>query len=125
MPHTLAATIFGFHVSDADAPANVYEWIWVVVGVAGQAVFGLRFFFQWLHSEKHKESRIPISFWWFSIAGTLLGASYFIHKHQWVALIGNGPQLIPYTRNLILIYRKKALDNAPPPPMTPVAPVRT
>ena len=47
-----------------------------------------------------------------SIVGTLMSAAYFLHKHQWVALLGNGPQLIPYTRNLILIYRKKREDAA-------------
>ena len=126
MIQPLAATILGFNVNDSDMPTSVYEWIWVVVGVSGSAVFGFRFFLQWLHSERHKESRIPNSFWWLSIAGTLMAASYFIHKHQWVALLGNGPQLVPYTRNLVLIYRKKKRDEAiPAVAPAPVAPIRT
>lgn len=124
MIYPLAATTFG--INDADMPNSVVEWAWVIVGVSGSAIFGFRFFLQWLHSEKHKESRIPNSFWWLSIFGTLMAASYFIHKHQWVALLGNGPQLVPYTRNLMLIYRKKKRDEMPPTMApAPVAPVRT
>jgi lipid-A-disaccharide synthase-like uncharacterized protein len=111
----LAASILGFHVKDADMPNSIVEWIWLVIGVSGSGIFGIRFFIQWMHSEKHKESRIPVSFWWLSVAGTLMAASYFIHKQQWVALLGNGPQLVPYTRNLVLIYRKK--NNGPQPPL--------
>jgi lipid-A-disaccharide synthase-like uncharacterized protein len=124
MSHVLAATILGFHVKDADMPNSIVEWLWLIVGLSGSGIFGIRFFLQWMHSEKHKESRIPVSFWWLSVAGTLMAASYFIHKEQWVALLGNGPQLVPYTRNLVLIYQKKKRDEAPPPEIAPVAPVR-
>jgi lipid-A-disaccharide synthase-like uncharacterized protein len=119
MTFVLGATILGFHVNDADMPNSIVEWLWLIVGISGSGIFGIRFFIQWMHSEKHKESRIPISFWWLSVAGTLMAASYFIHKQQWVALLGNGPQLIPYTRNLILIYRKRAQT----PPVDPDVPV--
>ena len=108
--HILAAKVLWFHISDAGLPHGFLEWSWLAIGLAGQAVFGFRFFFQWLHSEKHGESKIPISFWWMSVIGTLLSAAYFMHKSQFVALLGNGPQLIPYIRNLVLVYRKKRTD---------------
>jgi lipid-A-disaccharide synthase-like uncharacterized protein len=117
-PLAETVTILGMHFNAADVPNTPLEWAWLLVGISGSGIFGIRFFIQWMHSEKHKESRIPISFWWLSVAGTLMAASYFIHKHQWVALLGNGPQLIPYTRNLVLIYRKR-----PGPPATPAPPV--
>jgi lipid-A-disaccharide synthase-like uncharacterized protein len=110
MAYMLADTFLGFHVKDGSLPDSTFEWIWLVVGLSGSGIFGIRFFLQWMHSEKHGESRIPVSFWWLSVAGTLMAASYFIHKEQWVALLGNGPQLVPYTRNLVLIYRKKRTD---------------
>jgi lipid-A-disaccharide synthase-like uncharacterized protein len=127
MNHLLAATVLGFHVNDADMPHSALEWIWLTVGLSGSAIFGFRFFLQWMHSEKHKESRIPVSFWWLSVFGTLMAASYFIHKQQWVALLGNGPQLVPYARNLVLIYRKKNADAAMSEIAAPasVAPART
>jgi lipid-A-disaccharide synthase-like uncharacterized protein len=113
MMQPMAAMVFGFiHVNDADMPHGVIEWLWLCIGLSGSGIFGIRFFIQWMHSEKHKESRIPVSFWWLSVAGTIMAASYFIHKQQWVALLGNGPQLVPYLRNLMLIYRKR--DGAPP-----------
>jgi lipid-A-disaccharide synthase-like uncharacterized protein len=116
MLHLLAGTILGFHINDADMPQSALDWALLGVGIGGQAIFGGRFFIQWMHSEKHKESRIPNSFWWMSIIGVLMTATYFLHRRQWVALLGNGPQLIPYTRNLILIYRKKPPVHLPDEP---------
>ena len=110
MLHPLADQIWGFHVKDGALPDSIGEWIWLCAGVGGSLFFGLRFFLQWLHSEKHKESRIPISFWWLSNIATIMNGSYFIHKEQWVALLGNGPQIVPYIRNLVLIYRKRRDD---------------
>ena len=106
----LSATFLWFHVSDADMPHSALQWAWLGIGLSGQAVFGFRFFLQWMHSEKHGESRIPLSFWWMSVIGTLMSAAYFMYKSQYVALLGNGPQLIPYIRNLMLVYRKQRKD---------------
>ena len=86
------------------------EYAWFAFGMLGNVIFGSRFFIQWLYSEKHQESKVPTIFWWISIAGTCVLFTYFLHKREWVALWGNGPQLIPYTRNLMLIYRKKKQD---------------
>lgn len=110
----VADTFLGFHFKDGTLPVGALEWAWLVVGLGGSGIFGIRFFLQWMHSEKHGESRIPVSFWWLSVVGTLMAASYFIHKAQYVALLGNGPQLIPYLRNLVLIYRKKNSDGSTP-----------
>ena len=107
---TLGASFLGIRFNDADLPASPMEWAWLVMGVGGTLIFGCRFFFQWIHSERHQESKIPVSFWWLSVVATIMTAGYFTHKRQWVALLGNGPQLIPYTRNLILIYRKQRRD---------------
>jgi lipid-A-disaccharide synthase-like uncharacterized protein len=129
MNYPLADTLWGMHFKDGTLPNSPVEWAWLLLGLSGSGIFGFRFFLQWLHSERHKESRIPISFWWLSVAGTLMAASYFIHKQQWVALLGNGPQLVPYTRNLVLIYRKKAeteaAAGASSPATAAAAPVRS
>jgi lipid-A-disaccharide synthase-like uncharacterized protein len=101
-----------FSAATTEWPQGFTQWCWVTVGLAGQAVFGLRFFYQWLHSEKHGESRIPVSFWWLSVAGTIMSAAYFVYRQQWIALLGNGPQLVPYVRNLMLIYKKQREDEA-------------
>jgi lipid-A-disaccharide synthase-like uncharacterized protein len=40
---------------------------WLLVGLLGQLLFMMRFIVQWLHSERHQKSLIPISFWYFSL----------------------------------------------------------
>jgi lipid-A-disaccharide synthase-like uncharacterized protein len=117
MIYLLAATaIFAtiFH----DMPTTFGEWVWKIIGLLGGAVFGGRFFLQWIHSERHGEVRIPDSFWWLSIIGTILTCAYIIHQEEWILLLSNGPQVVPYSRNLYLIYRKKrrlALIEEPSP----------
>jgi lipid-A-disaccharide synthase-like uncharacterized protein len=106
----LAVKFLFFSIPDSEMPHSLLQWTWLAVGLSGQAVFGFRFFLQWMHSERHGESRIPLSFWWMSVVGTLMSAAYFMYKHQYVALLGNGPQLIPYIRNLVLVYRKQRTD---------------
>jgi lipid-A-disaccharide synthase-like uncharacterized protein len=98
------------HISQADLPHTPGQWTWVAIGIIGQAIFGFRFFLQWLHSERHGESKIPISFWWMSEVGVLMTAAFCLYRRQFILLLGNGPQLVPYTRNLILIYRKRRRD---------------
>ena len=93
-----------------DVPATGGEWVWLIFGLSGQAVFTARFIVQWIHSERHKESRVPIVFWWLSIAGSLILLLYFIHLGNIVGILGAGFNCIPYTRNLMLIYAKKKRD---------------
>ncbi len=80
---------------------------WLVVGFAGQALFGMRFIIQWIISEKRGESVIPLPFWYLSIGGSLILLSYAIHKQDPVFILGQSLGSIIYIRNLILISRKK------------------
>ena len=57
-------------------PAITTETIWVTIGFIGQGLFFMRFFVQWLASEKEGKSVIPQSFWYFSIAGSLILLMY-------------------------------------------------
>jgi lipid-A-disaccharide synthase-like uncharacterized protein len=93
-------------------PVSTEGWVWFCFGMCGNVVFGSRFFVQWLYSEKYKESRIPEIFWWLSVLGTFILMVYFIHRRELVGMLGNGPNLIPYARNLMLIYAKKRRDAA-------------
>ena len=45
------------------------EQIMVIVGFAGQGLFAMRFILQWLTSEGHGRSVIPVAFWYFSVGG--------------------------------------------------------
>ena len=80
---------------------------WLIFGLCGNAAFFTRFIVQWLYSEKHKESRIPVIFWYQSLLGTVILLVYFIHKRDPIGILGYVLNVIPYTRNLMLVYRKK------------------
>ncbi len=79
--------------------------IWVVFGFAAQVCFFLRFFVQWIASERKKESVIPIYFWYLSLIGGLGVLIYSIHIQDIVFITGQSFGLIIYIRNLILIQR--------------------
>ncbi|MBN2097423.1 MAG: lipid-A-disaccharide synthase N-terminal domain-containing protein [Candidatus Omnitrophica bacterium] len=83
---------------------------WIIWGLFAQLLFFLRFFVQWIASEKKGESTIPISFWYFSIAGSLLLLAYSIYRKDIVFILGQGLGSLIYLRNLILIYRKERLN---------------
>ena len=38
--------------------------LWLIIGLIGQVMFSMRFILQWIASERHKKSVIPISFWY-------------------------------------------------------------
>lgn len=80
---------------------------WLIVGFTGQILFSLRFFVQWLASEKEKKSVIPISFWYFSLGGSFLLLAYAIHRQDPVFILGQSLGFVIYIRNLVLIDREK------------------
>jgi lipid-A-disaccharide synthase-like uncharacterized protein len=85
----------------------------LAIGFAGQALFFMRFFVQWLHAEKSKKSVIPVSFWYFSLAGSVLLLAYAALRHDIVFIVGQSMGFLIYLRNLWFISREK---RALPPP---------
>ena len=81
--------------------------LWLIIGLGGQLLFTLRFFVQWLASEREKKSVVPVSFWYFSIGGSFLLLAYAIHREDPVFIIGQSMGFIIYFRNLVLIDRDK------------------
>lgn len=83
--------------------------IWLVIGFAGQALFASRFFIQWFRSEMAGRSIVPVSFWYFSIAGGLVTLVYAVHvgKDALPFLMGQAGGLVVYARNLFLIFRER------------------
>ena len=80
---------------------------WLIIGFVGQAAFGLRFLVQWLHSERHGRSLIPIAFWYFSLAGGVILFSYAVHRNDPVFILGQCTGVFIYSRNLQLVYRER------------------
>lgn len=83
------------------------EVVWISLGLLGQLCFFLRFFIQWIASEKKKKSTIPIAFWFFSIAGGVILLIYSIYRKDPVFILGQSMGILIYSRNLYFIYRKK------------------
>ena len=85
----------------------------LILGFTGQALFFMRFFVQWLSSEKHKKSIIPVSFWYFSLAGSTLLLVYAIIRKDLVFIVGQSTGFFIYLRNLYFIYREKRTELEP------------
>ena len=79
---------------------------WIILGLFAQFLFFLRFFVQWIVSEKKGQSTIPVSFWYLSIGGSVLLLIYSIYRKDIVFILGQSVGSFIYMRNLILIYRK-------------------
>ncbi len=86
---------------------NPGDAIWVTVGLLGQLMFTARFIVQWLASEKAGKSVVPLAFWYFSIAGSLIVLAYGIHKADRVIIIGQLPGTLIYVRNIWLLRRAR------------------
>ncbi len=87
-------------------PAVNGETIWLTIGFLGQGLFFMRFFVQWIASEKKGQSVIPNAFWYFSIGGGFVLLSYAIWRQDPVFILGQSTGLLIYSRNLYFIHRK-------------------
>lgn len=89
---------------------------WLVLGFVGQALFSMRFILQWLKSEREGRSVIPIAFWYFSLAGSLVLLAYAIHRADPVFILGQAGGIVIYLRNLYLISRERQGGGQSPRP---------
>lgn len=83
------------------------QTLWLSIGFAGQALFGVRFLVQWLYSESHGRSVIPTVFWYFSVAGGVVLLAYAIHRKEPVFIAGETLTLMIFLRNLQLLRRNR------------------
>src|SRR5580704_3768347 len=82
------------------------DW-WVLLGVAAQALFTMRFLVQWLASERAGHSVIPMAFWIFSIFGGLLLLVYALYRKDAVFILGQAFGVFVYLRNLYFVLRDR------------------
>ena len=75
----------------------------MILGFIGQFFFSMRFVVQWIASEKHKKSVVPLSFWIFSVLGSSLLLIYAIYRKDPVFILGQAPNLLIYFRNIWFI----------------------
>lgn len=83
------------------------ETIWIGVGFLGQLMFTMRFLVQWVHSERHRKSLIPLAFWYFSLAGGAVLLTYAIWRADPVFITGQAAGIFIYLRNLAFIRRER------------------
>ncbi len=85
----------------------------VLIGLAGQALFTMRFLVQWIASERAGKSVIPLAFWFFSIGGGILLFGYALYVKDPVFILGQGFGVFVYLRNLYFVMRDRKSDAAP------------
>jgi lipid-A-disaccharide synthase-like uncharacterized protein len=92
------------------------EWgWWKVLGWTGNVVFSARVIVQWYATEKKKQVVVPTSFWWLSLARSLILLAYALFfKHDSVFIFSFAFNWIPYVRNLIIHYRHAEAHRACP-----------
>lgn len=86
---------------------------WVGLGLAGQLLFTGRMIVQWLASEKHRRSVIPVAFWWMSLIGATMLLVYFTWRRDIVGVLGQAAGWFIYVRNLWLIHAPHRFGDIP------------
>ncbi|MGV3771451.1 MAG: lipid-A-disaccharide synthase N-terminal domain-containing protein [Verrucomicrobiales bacterium] len=83
----------------------VNSYWWTALGFFGNFLFGSRFIFQWLASEKKKQLVVPGYFWWLSFWGSLINLVYAFHIDNAPIIFGVLALPFIYGRNLVLMKR--------------------
>lgn len=77
----------------------------MTLGIVSQVLFTLRFVYQWLYSERRKESMLPMGFWVLSFAGSFLIFIYAIFRKDPVLFLGHLSGLVAYSRNIFILKK--------------------
>ena len=77
------------------------HWL-LILGIIGQVIFTLRFVYQWIFTEKNKESMLPTGFWILSLIGSFLILIYAILRKDIVLFVGHLLGSFIYFRNIII-----------------------
>lgn len=76
-------------------------------GLLGQFVFHSRFIYQWIYSERNKESSLPKGFWILSLLGAMLIFTYGILRRDPVLIISHLFGSVVYVRNMTLLKNSR------------------
>ncbi|WP_022823169.1 lipid-A-disaccharide synthase N-terminal domain-containing protein [Hymenobacter norwichensis] len=84
----------------------------LALGAIGQAIFLMRFVYQWLYSERKGESVLPLGFWLVSFVGSILILAYALLRHpiDVVLIVGNVFGTVVYARNIVLMRREEKTE---------------
>ena len=102
---------YGYHNGLADKQLLFHNQAipaWLLwLGIVSQVLFTFRFIYQWLYSEKRKESHLPLGFWVISLSGSLLILTYAVIRKDPVLLAGHLIGFVVYLRNIIIIKKNQ------------------
>lgn len=77
----------------------------LLFGSLGQAIFSLRFVYQWIYSARHGESSLPAGFWIMSLVGSAMIVGYGLARLDPVLILGQSVGFGAYARNLFIGYK--------------------
>lgn len=72
----------------------------------------MRFIWQWIVSERQRQSVIPVAFWYFSLGGGLTLLAYAIYRLDPVFIAGQAFGSFIYLRNLQMIRHERRQQTA-------------
>ena len=81
---------------------DIPDWL-LYLGIISQIIFTLRFVYQWIYSERKKESSLPLGFWMLSLLGASLIFLYAIFRKDPILIAGHTFGIITYVRNIMLL----------------------
>lgn len=96
-----------YDVTRLFAKEEIAVWL-LILGLISQLLFNFRFVYQWIYSERHRASSLPLGFWVLSLAGSVLIIVYAVFRKDPVLLIGQSAGSIIYFRNIYLIKKEHA-----------------
>ena len=77
----------------------------MTLGIVSQVLFTLRFVYQWVYSERRKESMLPMGFWLLSFIGSFLIFIYAIFRKDPVLFLAHLSGMVAYSRNIFILKR--------------------
>ena len=80
----------------------------LLFGCAAQALFTLRFVYQWWYSRSRHVSVLPMGFWVISLTGSVLICVYALFRLDIVLILGQSLGLVAYVRNIMIGLRSNA-----------------
>lgn len=79
----------------------------IAIGAVGQLMLNFRFIYQWIYSEKQKDSMLPLGFWVISSIASVMILSYATYRIDPVLLVAQGMGIFVYLRNIYIHFKSK------------------
>lgn len=89
---------------------NTAPGFFLAIGMVGQLLLNLRYFYQWYYSEKAGMSILPLGFWIISAAASVLVVVYAVERWDPVLLVAQAGGLFAYLRNIYIHFKHHRPD---------------